>query len=82
MSLAGLDRFRPRELELDLASIIRIMEDDEEDMFVKEERWIMAGGDCLFSEFEQRTSVKISSNESWATFLSTIYKSVYKTGKK
>lgn len=38
--------------ELDLASIIQAM-NTPEDIFQREERWILAGGDCLFSEFEQ-----------------------------
>lgn len=43
--------------EFDLASVIQEM-DEPEDMFQREERWILAGGDCLFSEFEKPVSEK------------------------
>lgn len=48
--------------ELDLASIIQAM-NTPEDIFQREERWILAGGDCLFSEFEQKTEFPVHTHE-------------------
>lgn len=47
MSLAGLDEWMPKKKIKKIPQI--------EDPFTKEERWIMSGGDTLYSEFESKT---------------------------
>lgn len=48
--------------EYDLAAVIQAM-NTPEDIFQREERWILAGGDCLFSEFEQKTEFPVHTHE-------------------